>query len=162
MLVEYMNAAQGPTVNFSSQNLHLTQSEPGKNTFLVIAAAEMVSGAAGRPPRCTRARAPPELPRTPHSAPHTQPHGVHGLRPVSRFGRRRTKRIAARPAFLLGRSAWGHVNRDRTPREKDSGPSGHHRGIELSSASTARAALAGEWCMCRPATRIIPQISQCE
>ena len=30
MIVEYMDKAQGPTVNFSSQNLHLAQSEPGK------------------------------------------------------------------------------------------------------------------------------------
>ena len=30
MVVEYMDRAQGPTVNFSSQNLHLAQSEPAK------------------------------------------------------------------------------------------------------------------------------------
>ena len=30
MVEEHMNRAQGPTVNFSTQNLHLTQSEPGK------------------------------------------------------------------------------------------------------------------------------------
>ena len=30
MVVEYMDRAQGHTVNFSTQNLHLTQSEPGK------------------------------------------------------------------------------------------------------------------------------------
>ena len=56
-----------------------------------------------------------------------------GREPIDarRVTARRTRRIAARPAFLLGRSAWGHVNRDRTPREKDSGPSGHHRFIKL-------------------------------
>ena len=30
MVVEYMDRAQGHTVNFSTQNLHLTQGEPGK------------------------------------------------------------------------------------------------------------------------------------
>ena len=30
VVVEYMNRSQGPTVNFSSQNLHLAESEPGK------------------------------------------------------------------------------------------------------------------------------------
>ena len=30
MVVEYMDRAQGHTVNFSAQNLHLTQSAPGK------------------------------------------------------------------------------------------------------------------------------------
>ena len=30
VVVEYMDRAQRPTVNFSTQNLHLTQSEPGK------------------------------------------------------------------------------------------------------------------------------------
>ena len=85
-------------------------------------------------------RAPTQLPCTPLSAPHTQPHGVQGLRPASR-----TKRIVARPAFLLCRVPVKHVNHDRTLREKDSGPSVHHRWTELSSVCTARVALACEW-----------------
>ena len=94
------------------------------------------------PPRCTRAR-PPSCPAH-RLAPRTP-----SLTAYKAFGRPRERNESSQDAaFLLCRVPVKHVNRDRTMRDKDSGPSGHHRWMELSSASAARVALACERCRC--------------
>ena len=113
-------------------------------TFLVIAAAAWKRRRGGRwrdrsPPRCTRAR-PPSCPAH-HLAPRTP-----SLTAYKAFGRPRERNESSQDAaFLLCRVPVKHVNRDRTMRDKDSGPSGHHRWTDLSSVCTARVALAWEW-----------------